>query len=346
MIDKNLILSLTDGGLEVFRHYLPPFQLRKNFKNPFYEDRRASCNVFFDRRHQCWRFHDFGDPSYSGDCFWLVSKIYGLDLKTHFVDVLKKIAHDLSLGLYEDDEDDVFLRKAVYDLWSEPASQEVEEEPKEEPEAQPYCYAEMPWSDNTLVYWSQYGIGEETLQRYDVVAIEDFSSYSRAGKFYTVRWTAREPLYGYNLGEGMKLYRPKSKRMKFLYAGRVPSPYIFGLAQLPEEGERVIITGGEKDVLSLATRGYSAICFNSETKSLPKEVLEELSSRFNEVAILYDMDETGIRSSRSVVVEYPDLSLRRIELPISGTKRDKDVSDFLRGGSNDTLLHQIISNHQ
>lgn len=35
------------------------------------------------------------------------------------------------------------------------------------------------------------------------------------------------------------------------------------------KGDTLFITGGEKDVMSLAAHGFHAICFNSETVTVP-----------------------------------------------------------------------------
>ena len=342
MIDKRLILSLTDQGLEVFRHYLPPFVPRKNFRNPLYDDHKASCNVFFDKRNSCWRMHDFGDPTYSGDCFWLVSRIYGYDLRSDFVQVMKQISHDLSLGLYDDDE--VILRQALIEISREEKKDlsETTTPASDLSKPRPYCYSTLPWDGVTLRYWEDYGITREVLERYGVLAIDDFSSYSRADRFYTIRWDDDAPIYAYNLGSGLKLYRPRGGGLKFMYAGRVPKPYIFGLSQLPEEGDLLIITGGEKDVLTLASRGYSAICFNSETKSVGDDTICELADRFAQIVVLYDMDETGIKSSKAMVEKHSAYDLRRLDLPLTGNKSNKDISDFFRNGGTEDDLRTII----
>lgn len=285
--------------------------------------------------------HDFGDPTYSGDCFWLVSRIYGYDLRSDFVQVMKQISHDLSLGLYDDDE--VILRQALVEISKEEKDHtDTTTAVSDVLKPRPYCYSALPWDGVTLRYWEDYGITEEVLERYGVLAVDDFSSYSREDRFYTIRWDDETPIYAYNLGSGLKLYRPRGGGLKFMYAGRVPKPYIFGLSQLPEEGDLLIITGGEKDVLTLVSRGYSAICFNSETKSVGDDAIGGLAGRFAHIAVLYDMDETGIRSSKAMVGRHSTYDLKRLELPLSGKKSNKDISDFFRNGGNEDDLRKII----
>ena len=51
MIDKEQVLALTQGGRNVFSHYLGfEVNLHKNFRSPFYEDKRASCHIYYDRK--------------------------------------------------------------------------------------------------------------------------------------------------------------------------------------------------------------------------------------------------------------------------------------------------------
>ena len=64
-MNKEDILQATDRGLSVFRHYLPvPFRIGKKFLNPLYKDTKASCNVYYDRRHSVYKMKDFGNEEY------------------------------------------------------------------------------------------------------------------------------------------------------------------------------------------------------------------------------------------------------------------------------------------
>ena len=95
MINKEDILERTNRGLDVFKHYLGfSFKPGKNFRNPLYNDKNASCNIYFDKRSRCFKMKDFGDESYSGDCFWFVSTIKGWSLKDDFAAVIDMIVMD------------------------------------------------------------------------------------------------------------------------------------------------------------------------------------------------------------------------------------------------------------
>lgn len=129
-----------------------------------------------------------------------------------------------------------------------------------------------------------------------------------------------------------------------MYLGRLPNPYIFGWEQLPASGDMVFITGGEKDVMSLAAHGFNAISFNSETAKIPADVLKDLSSRFRSIIVLFDCDETGIKESASRCEENKDLvSIKRVVLPLKGDKTEKDISDFFKIGRTAENLLEVIS---
>ena len=128
-----------------------------------------------------------------------------------------------------------------------------------------------------------------------------------------------------------------------MYGGELPKPYIFGMEQLPPKGEMVIITGGEKDVLSLAAHGFNAISFNSETANISEEVMRELAGRFKKILFLYDMDETGKKESAMKVKQFREkYNVGRIELPLAGIKKEKDISDYFEKGKTKEELNRII----
>lgn len=100
-------MQATDRGLSVFRHYLPvQFRIGKKFLNPLYKDTKASCNIYYDRRHSVYKMKDFGNEEYSGDCFELVGTMTGLSCRNakDFVEIMRIIDHDLHLGLEDGHE--------------------------------------------------------------------------------------------------------------------------------------------------------------------------------------------------------------------------------------------------
>ena len=332
-------MQATDRGLSVFRHYLPvPFRIGKKFLNPLYKDTKASCNVYYDRRHSVYKMKDFGNEEYSGDCFELVGTMTGLSCRNakDFVEIMRIIDHDLHLGLADG-----------YENCTDTSSVQVICPPTPEQvikKIRPYNIVPRAFNETDRIFWSKSGITEHTLNKYNVRPLHSFSSVNQEGKSYTLTETAQEPMYGYVGDKYIKIYRPRSE-MRFLYAGDLGDNYCFGLDQLPSKGDLLFITGGEKDVMSLAANGFHAICFNSETTVIPTSVLMLLSYRFKHIVLLYDMDKTGLEVSAKRQEELKPFALKRLLLPLSGTKEEKDVTDyFALGHTHDDLL-KLFLNH-
>ncbi len=338
-MNKEDILQATDRGLSVFRHYLPvPFRIGKKFLNPLYKDTKASCNVYYDRRHSVYKMKDFGNEEYSGDCFELVGTMTGLSCRNakDFVEIMRIIDHDLHLGLADGYENCVDTSSVQ--VVCPPTPEQVIKK------IRPYNIVPRAFNETDRIFWSKSRITEHTLNKYNVRPLHSFSSVNQEGKSYTLTETAQEPMYGYVGDKYIKIYRPRSE-MRFLYAGDLGDNYCFGLDQLSAKGDLLFITGGEKDVMSLAANGFHAICFNSETTVIPTSVLMLLSYRFKHIVLLYDMDKTGLEVSAKRQEELKPFALKRLLLPLSGTKEEKDITDyFALGHTHDDLL-KLFLNH-
>lgn len=338
-MNKEDILQATDRGLSVFRHYLPvPFRIGKKFLNPLYKDTKASCNVYYDRRHSVYKMKDFGNEEYSGDCFELVGTMTGLSCRNakDFVEIMRIIDHDLHLGLADGYENCVDTSSVQ--VVCPPTPEQVKKK------IRPYNIVPRAFNETDRIFWSKSRITEHTLNKYNVRPLHSFSSVNQEGKSYTLTETAQEPMYGYVGDKYIKIYRPRSE-MRFLYAGNLGDNYCFGLDQLSAKGDLLFITGGEKDVMSLAANGFHAICFNSETTVIPTSVLMLLSYRFKHIVLLYDMDKTGLEVSAKRQEELKPFALKRLLLPLAGTKEEKDVTDyFALGHTHDDLL-KLFLNH-
>ena len=356
MVRKEEILAKTGNGLEVFRHYLPvKWRVGRNFLNPLYADSKASCNVYYDRRSGMYRMKDFGNGEYSGDCFFLVAKLKGLDCHSaaDFVEVLHTIDRELCLGLENDTPIDGINREGN-SLASHPVADTKEKSkgenagkiipkdtaamdtekkalPCEHPEPSPYQVREKSFTEGELAYWGASGITMEVLHRYGVVSLAEYRSETREGRMFGFTSTPAEPMFGYKGKWGVKIYRPLSE-IRFVYGGHTGDTYCFGLEQLPAKGDLLFLTGGEKDVLTLASHGFHAICFNSETSVIPVKTVRKLIYRFKHIVLLYDTDKTGLECSEKHRGQLAEYGVKRLVLPLPGTKAEKDVTDYFKAG--------------
>ena len=339
---KEEILSRTNKGLEVFCFYMPiNFVPKRNFRNPLYDDRRASCNIYLDNKSGCYRMKDFGNEAYSGDCFWFAAAMLGLDVRKDFVKVLETINRDLQLNISIERKEygnphTVIMKPRKPTLVQAPNQSKKVEGKKW------YNFFEQSFGVEELNYWRQYGIDAKTLQRFRVKSLVRYEAVSNQGKPFTLVSTHGEPIFAYCMERFVKVYRPKSK-LRFLYGGEKVDDYVFGFEQLPSKGDMVFITGGEKDVLSLSAHGFNAICFNSETAQIPENIIEGLQLRFRHIIILYDSDETGIREAKRQTDELAQYKVLSLTLPLQGIKQEKDISDFFALGNGANGLKDLLS---
>ena len=340
---KDEILDCTNRGLEVFCFYMPiDFVLKRNFRNPLYDDHKASCNIYFDVKLQCYRMKDFGNDFYSGDCFWFAAMMLGLDVRSEFPKVLASIIRDLQLNLRIDDKQTPAphpMRK-YKNLHNEKKENKGMTE-TENNKKWYKCYEQV-FQTSELSYWQKYGITTKTLQRYNVKSLVRYEALSNQGKTYTLLSSQDEPMFCYMMGDFVKVYRPFSK-LRFVYGGEKREDYIFGFEQLPNKGDMLFITGGEKDVLSLSAHHFHAICFNSETATIPENVIESLQLRFRHIILLYDADETGVRESDRQANLLEAYKVQQLQLPLKGTKTEKDISDYFALGRTEEELRALLA---
>lgn len=156
-----------------------------------------------------------------------------------------------------------------------------------------------------MAFWDKLRIRKATLIKFNVEQVDSVNGYAYTNS------------YIYLLPKGRyRVYSPKS-RMRFW--GTMKQSDIFGLEQLPETGDLLIITKSLKDVMVLTEMGYNAISFSSETVSPTKKVIDELKARFRRIVILYDNDKTGIEQSERL------RSIHKLDLIYMQSA--KDISD-------------------
>jgi hypothetical protein len=354
MLNRQSILDATDNGLEVFRRFVPgEWTVGRNFRNPFYEDTQPSCRVYRDKKTGIYKIHDFGDVRYSGDCFALVGIIYELDCrdKEDFRRILQIIADEMNLKPppgplpqrgSKNSNPQVAINSAGQN--SIPANGKTSViAPVFTDELEEAAISQTGFfTPDELVFWQRSGITPEVLEKFRVVSISSFTARRKDGKTYTVRRKPDQPIFGYCHPPFVKVYRPFA-RQRFLYLGKKPDEYVFGLEQLPPRGDVLFVTGGEKDVMSLAAHGFAAVCFNSETAHIPPPVIKQLSHRFKHIILLYDTDETGLATSHTQAERLKALEVKRLVLPLPGSAEAKDISDFFRLGHTAEELKELVT---
>lgn len=308
---EDLLAKVT--SYDILNNYLQPYHnsgrllAAKNISNPFQAEKQEtpSFNIFPTMGTGEWRYKDFATGD-DGSCFDLVMKLFNLS----FPEALQKINSDLTLLL---------------DTTQEPIKsnrQLAQEAPK-------FTIKRKQFNDAEKEFWLKFGIDEQTLKRFNVSSLEEFSTTSKIGNPYTTKSSFDKFIFAYENNHWVKLYKPlDEKKYKFQYLGTKEQGFIFGWKQLPENADLLIITGGEKDVMTLTAKGFNAITLNSETATLPKNIVDELKLRFNTILVLYDNDETGLKQSNILAVAH---GLHRLVLPTL-QNNGKDISDYFANG--------------
>lgn len=323
-IGKEEILAKVNS-YAILDHYLRPYHnfdnlsAAKNISNPFLAEKQEtpSFNIFPAMKTGEWRYNDFATDD-NGSCFDLVMRLNNLT----FPETLNKINSDFVLMLDAEQTPTRLTRPMVKEVLG-------------------YEVKKKPFNEAELSFWLKFGINAEILQRFNVFSLEEFSTTSKTGNPYTVRSNSEKFIFAYENANWVKLYKPlDEKKYKFQYLGTKEPNYIFGWQQLPENSEMLIITGGEKDVMALAAKGFNAISLNSETAKLDISIVNELKLRFNKIVVLYDNDDTGLKQSNILSVTH---GLHRLVLPTI-PNNGKDISDFFANGETLENLNELLSN--
>lgn len=308
-LSKNSVLERA-SSYDILNYYLQPYHNHgkltqgQNISNPFLGQKQdtPSFNIYCKLPEHEWMYKDFATED-KGSCIDLVMKLFNLPFK----EALHKIVEDFNLTNSRPSPS----KKGL-------ATPQSNHKPS-------YSVKEKQYSQEELSFWAKYQIGHEVLLRYNVVSIDEYTGISKSNKEYKVKSSSNNFIFGYKNESWIKIYKPNGeKRFKFGHLGIKEPNFIFGLKQLPQTGDILFITGGEKDVMTLAAHGFNAISLNSETATLEKSIANELKHRFHKIIVLYDIDATGLKQSELLAVEHGFHKITLPEIPNNG----KDISDY------------------
>lgn len=304
---------------EIFDHFLKPFhegtalKPGQNISNPLLPEKQKTPSFNIYERNGKWKFKDFSTGD-NGDCWNLVMRLKKIDFK----DTLKLISNEFMIN---------------------EKSKTVILDRKKNGIKKPLLFNRS-FNTQEKEFWKKYGINEDTLKTFQVNALTNYIAYNKDGDEYEVKNQNDTLMFSYNYGNCYKIYKPIDKTNRFIYLGERDQNFFFGINQLPENGNNVFITGGEKDVMTLHAHGYSAICMNSETATIPENLMINLKARFEQVIVLYDNDETGLKQSRKIAQQHGIVQLVLPEIPNNG----KDISDFYLYGGTKADFEVLIEN--
>jgi hypothetical protein len=180
------------------------------------------------------------------------------------------------------------------------------------------------WCQHDIDYWKSYGITKEWLIYANVYPISH-KIIIKNGKRQI--FVADKYAYAYvEFKDGnttLKIYQPYNTK-GFKWTNKHSKSVISLWTKVPKKGNRICICSSVKDALCLwSNTGIPSIAIQGEGYSMSNTAISELKKRFNNIYILLDNDEPGIKDAEKLASKT---GFTNIVLPkINGAK---DISDL------------------
>ena len=298
---------------DIFRKYVKNFkEIDVPFLSEFYDDKSADCYIYQNSSNKL-NYKDFANVEHQFTCIYYIMFKYNCNYK----EALLIICNDFNLfDVKQDLKPTMFLGKDV----NNPIIQHKIKST--------ITIQVRNWDIVDYNYWSKYTIDFGLLDSYDIFPCSNV--YLHKGERTIVfNSTKANPIYAYrftNDGKySYKIYKPLSpdKRYKWLFSGGVKEN-IEGFDQLPLHGDILILNKSLKDVICTKLCGYSSVSLQGEANTLEQSLVDKLLKRFNQIIILYDNDEQGIKSAKSIANKY---GFKSIIIPLEYDC--KDLSELI-----------------
>lgn len=299
---------------DIYAKYIGQFKVGMIYNSPFRKDKNPSFGIYYSKRTKQLLFKDHG----TGECGNVIKFVSLFTGKTEYNDILSDIVDKLNI---------TNNTKLVSSKQYIPPTETVIGVVRQE------------FTDVDINYWKQFNISINTLKKFNVNSIKYYLCNG------TVKGTYKRenPMYAYKVYNNFKIYRPLADKYT-KWRNNLTDYDIQGYEQLPQKGDILFITKSMKDVMCLHEMGYPAVSPSSESTFLPKDVLEQLKTRFKRIIILFDRDVAGVKRSRKLSRET---GLEAIF--INKKFKAKDVSDAVKANSFEEIknwLDETIKNYR
>lgn len=258
-----------------------------NISSPFSDDKKPSFKLYKNNSFKC---HSSGNQ---GDCFQLVADLNKLDCKTEFNEVCKIIAKEFQLNGFDTN-------------------------------ANKFKYSAKEFEQIHLDYWSKenWKVTRAHLEKYNVQALDKFEYFNSKKKDITKIKLFKGVLgFIYPVHSNVELYIPKQDKASKFFLNKLDNKDIFGLKQLPENPDYIILCAGKKDCIILNANGFPAVTFRSENHYITATQIKELRKLSKHIIISYDNDISGKKSQKKFAELY---NLMQLDLP----EEFNDTADY------------------
>lgn len=299
---------------DIYAKYIGQFKVGMIYNSPFRKDKNPSFGIYYSKRTKQLLFKDHG----TGECGNIIKFVSLFTGKTEYNDILSDIVDKLNI---------TNNTKLVSSKQYIPPTETVIGVVRQE------------FTDVDINYWKQFNISINTLKKFNVNSIK----YYLCNGIVKGTYKRENPMYAYKVYNNFKIYRPLADKYT-KWRNNLTDYDIQGYEQLPQKGDILFITKSMKDVMCLHEMGYPAVSPSSESTFLPKDVLEQLKTRFKRIIILFDRDTAGVKRSRKLSRET---GLEAIF--INKKFKAKDVSDAVEANNFEEIknwLNETIKNYR
>ncbi len=299
---------------DIYAKYIGQFKVGMIYNSPFRKDKNPSFGIYYSKRTKQLLFKDHG----TGECGNVIKFVSLFTGKTEYNDILSDIVDKLNI---------TNNTKLVSSKQYIPPTETVIGVVRQE------------FTDVDINYWKQFNISINTLKKFNVNSIK----YYLCNGIVKGTYKRENPMYAYKVYNNFKIYRPLADKYT-KWRNNLTDYDIQGYEQLPQKGDILFITKSMKDVMCLHEMGYPAVSPSSESTFLPKDVLEQLKTRFKRIIILFDRDVAGVKRSCKLSRET---GLEAIF--INKKFKAKDVSDAVKANSFEEIknwLDETIKNYR
>lgn len=299
---------------DIYAKYIGQFKVGMIYNSPFRKDKNPSFGIYYSKHTKQLLFKDHG----TGECGNVIKFVSLFTGKTEYNDILSDIVDKLNI---------TNNTKLVSSKQYIPPTETVIGVVRQE------------FTDVDINYWKQFNISINTLKKFNVNSIKHYLCNGIVKGTYK----RENPMYAYKVYNNFKIYRPLADKYT-KWRNNLTDYDIQGYEQLPQKGDILFITKSMKDVMCLHEMGYPAVSPSSESTFLPKDVLEQLKTRFKRIIILFDRDVAGVKRSRKLSRET---GLEAIF--INKKFKAKDVSDAVKANSFEEIknwLDETIKNYR
>lgn len=299
---------------DIYAKYIGQFKVGMIYNSPFRKDKNPSFGIYYSKRTKQLLFKDHG----TGECGNVIKFVSLFTGKTEYSDILSDIVDKLNI---------TNNTKLVSSKQYIPPTETVIGVVRQE------------FTDVDINYWKQFNISINTLKKFNVNSIK----YYLCNGIVKGTYKRENPMYAYKVYNNFKIYRPLADKYT-KWRNNLTDYDIQGYEQLPQKGDILFITKSMKDVMCLHEMGYPAVSPSSESTFLPKDVLEQLKTRFKRIIILFDRDVAGVKRSRKLSRETG------LEAMFINKKfKAKDISDAVKANSFEEIknwLNETIKNYR